>query len=88
MAKVTIQNVDNGFIVKFPYEDGDGYGVEVFNYEDSPDYEKEKCEALIKALYSVKEGLGEFWSKHNAFNVGIHLCDSYDCLEDKEDEID
>ena len=74
---VTINEVENGFIVEGPAPNTEGivqYVFETNSEEGSKEYE----EAFTQALYCVKELLGIYGSKHNKYRTTIEAVNQND----------
>ena len=77
-TQVLIARVANGWIIQYPDPMGEGTIEESYAFEEKCDEEEqrlEECKALERLLWAVKEGLGEYWQKHSAYNVEIRVVD-------------
>lgn len=78
--KVTIESVDNGYVVTGPNPSGEGESLEVFQKRDD-----DPCPegALISALWAVKEFLGEYGDKFSQ-HVTVIRCEPGHKVDDAE----
>ncbi len=64
---ITIEKVDNGYIITYPAPAGIG------TYSDVAEMREPcRCRALITALYTAIEGLGDIGTKHDTHRVSIN----------------
>lgn len=77
---ITIRSTDNeGFIITYPNPNGEGTVTYCFSPKEAWEPKEiglEECKVLRDLLYTVKEGLGLYYSDHNPYNVVIKIEDS------------
>lgn len=77
---ITIQSTDNeGFIITYPNPGGEGTLTDCHSPKEAwepKDINLEACKVLRDLLYTVKEGLGLYYSDHNHYNVVVKIEDS------------
>lgn len=66
--KITIEKVDNGYMVEYLSEMGDGNEKTLFEENEEDD-----INCMQRLLYFIKEHFGIYYSKHNKKNLVINI---------------
>ena len=72
--KISIEKIENGFVVYHPGEETDNEVKTGFEYDEDDDFGELKC--MEKLLWFVKNHFGEHYSKHNKKNINIEIEDT------------
>ena len=73
-TQILVEELDNGYLIDYQSPNGDeGVRIrEAFSADDYDDTGKSECEALKKLLWAIVDHTQNY-SKHNQWNVSIHL---------------
>lgn len=73
--KITIERLENGFILTRPHPTMDRDMQMVFKVSDDENIfsDKSSCEEVVSMFYEALDGLGEVWSDYDNFAIEMHV---------------